>query len=56
MAETMTDNSLEFRDDVVEKVRHLSEVLESLGKHPALRGNLALHGGTALNLFITRSV
>ena len=39
-------------DDVVEKVGRLASVLESMGEHPRLRGNLALHGGTALNLFL----
>ena len=44
--------SLVFADDVVEKVGRLARVLEALGEHPRLRGNLALHGGTALNLFL----
>lgn len=41
-----------YRDDVVEKVWRLSRVLDALSGHPMLAGNLALHGGTALNLFI----
>ena len=41
-----------FADDVVEKVSRLAGVLESMGEHPRLRGNIALHGGTALNLFM----
>ena len=45
-------NGMAFADDVVEKVGRLAGVLESIGDHPRLRGNLALHGGTALNLFL----
>ena len=44
--------SLAFADDAVEKVGRLARVLDALGEHPRLRGNLALHGGTALNLFL----
>lgn len=52
MAETTAYTQTTFRDDIVEKVGQLSSVLDSLSEHPMLRGNLALHGGTALNLFI----
>ena len=45
-------DGMAFADDVVEKVGRLAGVLESIGEHPRLRGNLALHGGTALNLFL----
>ena len=41
-----------FRSDVLEKVAHLLELLESLCGHPFLRGKLALKGGTALNIFL----
>ena len=41
-----------FAPGVVEKVRRLATVLDSIGEHPRLSGNLALHGGTALNLFL----
>ena len=41
-----------FRADVLEKVAHLLGLLDALGRHPFLRGKLALKGGTALNLFL----
>jgi hypothetical protein len=41
-----------FRPDVLEKVAHLLGLLKALGRHPFLKGKLALKGGTALNLFI----
>lgn len=47
-------SNMVFADDVVEKVGRLARVLESIGEHPRLRGNLALHGGTALNLFLLK--
>ena len=37
---------------VVEKVVHLLHLLSTLNSHPALKGKLALKGGTALNLFV----
>lgn len=42
----------DFRPDVLEKVAHLLNLLESLQSHPFLKGKLALKGGTALNIFI----
>lgn len=36
----------------VEKVVHLLNLLNTLNSHPALKGKLALKGGTALNLFV----
>lgn len=41
-----------FRPDVLEKVAHLLNLLETIQSHPFLKGKLALKGGTALNLFI----
>lgn len=41
-----------FNDDVVEKVNRLADVLDAISWHPLLGGNVALHGGTALNLFV----
>ncbi|MBW2367912.1 MAG: nucleotidyl transferase AbiEii/AbiGii toxin family protein [Deltaproteobacteria bacterium] len=41
-----------FRVDVVEKVAHLLNLLNTLNAHPYLKGKLALKGGTALNMFI----
>ena len=52
MAKERACSQLTFRDDMVEKVGRLSSILDSLSEHPSLKGNLALHGGTALNLFI----
>lgn len=40
-----------FDPAVVEKVIHLMSLLEAIDRHPILRGNFALKGGTALNLF-----
>lgn len=44
--------SMGFRPDYVEKSLWLLELIDSLMKHPALKGKLALKGGTALNLFL----
>ena len=41
-----------FRPDVLETAVQLLRVLGALTQHPALRGKLALKGGTALNLFV----
>ena len=41
-----------FRTDVLEKVAHLLNLLNTLNSHSALKGKLALKGGTALNLFV----
>lgn len=42
----------DFNIAVIEKVVHLLHLLNTLNSHPALKGRLALKGGTALNLFI----
>ena len=41
-----------FRPDVLETAVQLLSLLSALARHPALRGKLALKGGTALNLFV----
>ena len=41
-----------FRAEMLEKVIKLLGLLEGFHNHPALKGRLALKGGTALNLFI----
>ncbi|MBP3884892.1 MAG: nucleotidyl transferase AbiEii/AbiGii toxin family protein [Olsenella sp.] len=48
------DNALvrEFPPQTLDKVERLLDLLEELGEHPRLRGRLALHGGTAINLFL----
>jgi predicted nucleotidyltransferase component of viral defense system len=40
-----------YRPEVLEKVIHLLNLLTVFQRHPALRGHLAIKGGTALNLF-----
>lgn len=42
----------EFQPRIVDKVERLLDLLEEMGRHPDLRGKLALHGGTAINLFM----
>ena len=48
------DNALvrEFPPRTADKVERLLDLLEELGEHPSLLGKLALHGGTAINLFV----
>ena len=48
------DNALlrGFPPQTAEKVGRLLDLLDELGEHPMLRGKLALHGGTAINLFM----
>ena len=48
------DNPLvrEFPPRTLDKVERLLDLLGELGMHPGLRGKLALHGGTAINLFM----
>ena len=41
-----------FRPLMLEKVLYLIQLLQSLNKHPFLKGKWVLKGGTALNLFI----
>lgn len=42
----------EFEPRTVDKVERLLDLLDEMERHPALRGKLALHGGTAINLFM----
>ena len=42
----------EFEPRTVDKVKRLLDLLDEMERHPALRGTLALHGGTAINLFM----
>jgi predicted nucleotidyltransferase component of viral defense system len=48
------DNALvrEFPPRTLDKVERLLDLLAELGEHPMLRGKWALHGGTAINLFM----
>ncbi len=41
-----------FRPEILEKVIHLLQLLETIQSHPHLQGRLVLKGGTALNLFL----
>lgn len=41
-----------FRPEVLEKVIHLTNLLQQFNAHPFLKGRWALKGGTALNLFV----
>jgi hypothetical protein len=52
--ETLTREAAAFgvRVETLEKVARLLDLLDGFNRHPALRGQLALKGGTALNLFI----
>lgn len=43
-----------FNAEVVEKVFHLTHLLNVLNTHPSLKGRWVLKGGTALNLFVLR--
>ncbi|WP_455044643.1 nucleotidyl transferase AbiEii/AbiGii toxin family protein [Lancefieldella rimae] len=42
----------EFEPRTVDKVERLLDLLDEMERHPALKGKLALHGGTAINLFM----
>ena len=41
-----------FDPRTVDKVERLLDLLEEFGEHPALAGKIAMHGGTAINLFM----
>ncbi|MBN2541657.1 nucleotidyl transferase AbiEii/AbiGii toxin family protein [bacterium] len=41
-----------FKADMIEKVLHLLNLLNSLNSHPFLKGKWVLKGGTVLNMFI----
>lgn len=42
----------EFEPRTVDKVDRLLDLLDEMERHPSLKGKLALHGGTAINLFM----
>lgn len=46
------DVAREFQPAVSDKVSRLLDLLEEMGRHPALKGRLCMHGGTAINLFM----
>lgn len=41
-----------FAPRTVGKVERLLDLMEEMGRHPDLEGRLAMHGGTAINLFM----
>lgn len=41
-----------FAPRTVDKVERLLDLMEEMGSHPDLEGRLAMHGGTAINLFM----
>lgn len=41
-----------FQPRTLDKVDRLLDLLEEMQRHPDLRGKLAMHGGTAINLFM----
>jgi predicted nucleotidyltransferase component of viral defense system len=43
-----------FKEDAIEKVLHLLNLMNTLNSHPFLKGKLALKGGSALNLFVSK--
>jgi predicted nucleotidyltransferase component of viral defense system len=47
-----TPSISDFAPRTLDKVQRLFTVLDELGRHPALRGKLCMHGGTAINLFM----
>jgi len=47
-----TAATLDARPDMVEKVIQLLHLLDSLNRHPFLKGRWTLKGGTALNMFV----
>ncbi len=44
----------EFEPRIVDKVERLLDLLNEMERYPALKGKLALHGGTAINLFMLK--
>lgn len=42
----------DFQPRTLDKVERLLELLGEIQRHPDLRGKLAMHGGTAINLFM----
>lgn len=41
-----------FQPRTLDKVERLLDLLDEMQRHPDLKGKLAMHGGTAINLFI----
>lgn len=47
-----TVNLRDFPTRTVDKVERLLDLMEEMARHPDLKGKLAMHGGTAINLFM----
>ena len=41
-----------FQPRMLDKVERLLDLLDEMQRHPDLKGKLAMHGGTAINLFM----
>ena len=41
-----------FQPRTLDKVERLLDLLDEMQRHPDLKGKLAMHGGTAINLFM----
>ena len=41
-----------FQPRTLDKVERLLDLLEEMQRHPDLKGKFAMHGGTAINLFM----
>jgi hypothetical protein len=45
-------DTVSFQPRTLDKVERLLDLLSEIQRHPDLRGKLAMHGGTAINLFM----
>ena len=45
-------NTEGFQPRTLDKVERLLDLLDEMQRHPDLKGKLAMHGGTAINLFM----
>lgn len=41
-----------FQPRTIDKVERLLDLVDEMQRHPDLKGKLAMHGGTAINLFM----
>jgi hypothetical protein len=48
----MSIDTTGFQARTLDKVERLFNVLEELGRHPALKGKLCMHDGTAINMLM----
>lgn len=45
-------NTTGFQSRTLDKVERLLDLLDEMQRHPNLKGKFAMHGGTAINLFM----